>query len=77
MMKECPFCGGKLAYGLLRSSRLIYWSEGESQGLYAPVDKYGDIRLPGASQWMGSDCPSFYCKNCELLLTSTKEEETP
>ena len=76
-MKNCPICGGELEFGLLRSGHLIYWSAGESRGLYTPIQDCGDIIPPGASRMFGSDCPSFYCKTCELILTSTKEEETP
>ena len=76
-MKTCPNCGGELKSGLLRSSHLIYWTDDMEPGMYAPLKKSGDIIPPGASRWMGSDCPSFYCKTCELILTSTKEEEEP
>ena len=76
-MKTCPICGGGLESGLLRSGHLLYWSAGASRGLYMPVESGGDIIPPGASRFFGSDCPSYYCKTCELLLTPTKEEEVP
>ena len=72
---QCPICGGELKSGLLRSSRLLYWSAGEERGLYAHVKGGGDIVPPGASRMMGSDCPSWYCETCELILTPAKEEE--
>ena len=74
-MKTCPICGGDLRSGLLRSSQLIFWSVGESRGLLTPIQGCGDIVPPGASRMFGSDCPSYYCKTCELILTPTKEEE--
>ena len=76
-MKNCPICGGELEFGLLRSSHLIYWTDDMEPGMYAPLKKSGDIIPPGASRMFGSDCPSYFCKTCELLLTPTKEEETP
>ena len=76
-MKPCPICGGELKSGLLRSGHLIYWTGDMEPGLYAPRKKAGDIVPPGASRMFGSDCPSYYCKTCELILTSTKEDETP
>ena len=76
-MKNCPVCGGELESGLLRSGHLIYWTGDIKPGMYTPSKKAGDIIPPGASRFLGSDCPSYYCKICELLLTPTKEEETP
>ena len=75
MREICSHCGGAMKRGLLRSSSLIYWTEETEPALYAPSKKSGDVIPPGASRWMGSDCPALYCEACGLILISTKEDE--
>ena len=71
---KCPFCGGEMKSGYLKSSHPCYWDRDEELGLYEK-----DAVKLYLSFWKGFfggyHVPSDYCPDCKKIITSVPEKE--
>lgn len=69
---KCPYCGNEMEKGLLQSYRWIYFGKEKHKTLAVPKD--GEDRIVAVDRWPASCAwtESFYCENCETLITPLK-----
>ncbi|WP_298021947.1 PF20097 family protein [uncultured Dysosmobacter sp.] len=73
--KTCPYYGGGLQKGFVRSRANICWTaDKEQRAFLLPRKETGDFELTGSDNWRGSGCSARYCPARRLILLPQKED---
>ena len=67
---KCPYCGKEMEAGLLQSARWIFFGKEKHKAFYLP--KEGVDRVVAVDRPTGAWTESFYCEDCEMLITPLK-----
>ena len=71
---KCPFCGGEMKRGYLKSSHHLFWGPREDLGW---IEKDCVSLRTGfwKAAFEGINIPSDYCPDCKKIITSVPEKE--
>ena len=66
---NCPYCGRKMAKGLIHSPHELSWIKGDKRKLFARALLHEDsVVLSELSVMKGSACIAYNCPDCQKIL---------
>lgn len=65
---QCPYCGGEMEKGLIRSQHEIGWIPGEEVPMFGGAKLYDGVVLSKLSLLRGSAVTAWLCRGCEKVV---------